>query len=190
MSFEQALQGQIFSHEAEKSFLDKLLAKDDVKSIQELMKKPKLDRQDLLELLYLISSNEAKLLNYGSWDRYIILKFFVWIREILKTAETLYDYQDDLKKKSKTCKECDKLIEELGREKRGCYCKNPQTKMMLSKRTETLLYNNERSIEHSLKFLVDLYLNIGRTSLSLGGSAFFEGLKINSSLVIRREIRD
>jgi hypothetical protein len=44
-------------------------------------------------------------------------------------------------------------------------------------RCKQLLYNNERLIEHNAKFLIDLYLNIGRTTLSLGGTGFLETLK-------------
>jgi len=76
----------IFSGQAEKTFIDKLFAKEDVEKIRELIKKPKLTRSELLELLYLISANEAKLVNYSGWDRYIALKFFVWIREFIKVA--------------------------------------------------------------------------------------------------------
>lgn len=153
MGFEQNLQSGIFSGQSEKTFIDKILAKDDVNAIREIIKKPKLNRENLLELLYLLSSTEAKLLNYSDWDRYITLKFFVWIREFVKVAELLYDYQDDLKIKEK------------------------QGKMELSERTKKLLSNNERLIEHNAKFLIDLYFNIGRTTLSLGATGVMEILK-------------
>lgn len=151
--FEDNLQKNMFSDNREKSFIDKLLAKEDVDKLRELVKKPKLKRDELLELLYLLGGTEAKLLNYGEWDRYVILKFFVWIREFIKIAELLYDYNDDLKKK----------------EKHG--------KFKMNKRTKQLLYNNERLMEHNAKFLIDLYLNISRTTLSIGGSGIFEILK-------------
>lgn len=148
--FEQNLQNSMFQGNREKTFIDKIFAKDDVNKLQELIKKPKLKREELLELLYLLSSVESKLLNYGEWDRYVILKFFVWVREFVKIAELLYDYRDDLKKR------------------KG---------FVLSKRAKQLLENNERLIEHNAKFLIDLYLNIGRTTLSLGGTGFLETLK-------------
>lgn len=151
--FEQKLQQKMFSSNAEKTFIDKILAKSDIDDIRKLIKKKKLGREDLLEILYLLSSSESKLLNYSDWDRYVILKFFVWIREFVKVAELLYDYKDDLKKK-----------EEHG-------------KITISKRTRKLIQNNERLIEHNAKFLIDLYFNIGRSSLSLGGTGFFEILK-------------
>lgn len=149
MGFEDSLAHTIFNTSSEKTFIDKILARQDVDKIEELISKPKLKREDLLKLLYLLSGNEAKLLNYGAWDRYVILKFFVWIREFIKIAELLYDYQDDLKKK----------------------------KRKLTPRTDKLLYNNERLIEHNAKFLIDLYFNIARTTLSLGATGLMELLK-------------
>lgn len=173
MGFEENLQHGLFNTTSEKTFIDKVLAKQDVDKIRELIKKPKLTRSDLLELLYMLSSTESKLVNYGAWDRYVILKFFVWIREFVKVAEMLYDYQDDLKKKENSCKNCNNT-------KVKCTCKNdlkftPQ--IVLTEMTKKLLFNNERYIEHNAKFLIDLYLNISRTTLSLGATGFLETLK-------------
>lgn len=145
----------IFAGQTEKTFIDKIFAKEDVEKIRDLIKKPKLTRSELLELLYLISANESKLVNYGEWDRYIALKFFVWIREFIKVAELLYDYKDDLEKKAKLS----------------------NSKFNLSDRSKQLLDNNERLIEHNAKFLIDLYLNMARTTLSLGATGFIETLK-------------
>jgi len=151
--FEDNLQKNFFSTQKEKTFTDKLLARDDVQRISELMKKEKLERKDLLELLYLCGGTEAKLLNFGEWDRYLQLKFFTWIRDFVHCAELMYDYQDYLLEQKK------------------------QGKIILTKRAEQLLKNNERIIEHITKFLIDLYLNIGRTTMSLGANAFLELLK-------------
>lgn len=152
MPFEQALERNIFSSQQEKTFIDKLLAREDVDALRQLIKKPSLKRSELLEILYLISGVEAKLLNYSEWDRYVILKFFVWIREFVKVGEMFYDYTDDRQTR----------IE-------GGLVGDPVT--------EQLIKNNRRMIEHNIKFLLDLYLNIGRTSLSLGATGFLEILK-------------
>lgn len=147
--FEDNLKQGLFTSTRERSFIDKVLAKDDVNDVRELIKKPELTRSELLEILYLISGTEAKLLNYSDWDRYVILKFFVWIREFIKIAEILFDYEDFLKQK----------------------------KTILSPRAKRLLKNNTLLIQHNAKFLIDLYLNISRTSMSVGASAFVELLK-------------
>jgi hypothetical protein len=151
----------IFAGQTEKTFIDKIFAKEDVEKIRDLIKKPKLTRSELLELLYLISANESKLVNYSEWDRYIALKFFVWIREFVKVAELLYDYKDDLIKKEERSKADPTKIQ----------------KFKISERSKQLLDNNERLIEHNAKFVIDLYLNMARTTLSLGATGFIETLK-------------
>jgi len=147
--FEDNLNKGLFSQQSEKTFIDKVLAKQDVDDIRNIIKKKTLTRSDLLELLYLLSATEAKLLNYSEWDRYIILKFFVWIRDFIKVAEFLYDYQDKLK----------------------------ENKQELNPRTQALINNNVRLISHNAKFLIDLYFNIGRTTLSLGATGLLELIK-------------
>ena len=162
MGIEENIQRSLFSSNPEKTFIDKILAKEDVKRVKDLMRKSKLEREDLLELLYLLTGNESKLLNYGEWDRYVALKFFVWIREFIKVAELLYDYQDDLKKRNKENKEGESEIDDI---------------------TQQMLDNNERLIEHNAKFLIDLYFNIGRTTLSLGATGIMELLKTKFEIV-------
>lgn len=153
MSFEEALQTSMLSNNKERTFIDKLLAREDTEKLRELMKKTPLTRSDLLEILYILGSTESKLLNYGDWDRYVMLKFFVWLREFVKFGELLYDYKDDMDK----------------REKDG--------KIKLTSNATQLFENNQRYIEHNIKFLVDLYLNIGRTTLSRGATGILEMLK-------------
>jgi len=102
MDFEKALANSMFQGTSEKTFVDKLLGKEDVQQVREIISKKQLSRTDMMKLLNLLSSNEMKLLNYGEWDRYIMAKFFVWIREFVAVAENLYDYKDDLEMKEKT----------------------------------------------------------------------------------------
>jgi hypothetical protein len=47
-------------------------------------------------------------------------------------------------------------------------------KIKLDSMTKKLFANNKLMLSHDVKFLADLYLNIGRTTLSLGGSALLE----------------
>lgn len=190
MSFENQLAGQIYQQNQEKSYMDKILSSKDVKEIRDIIKKPKLSRSDISELLYLISSNEAKLYNFDSWHRYVILKMFVWIREFIKVFELLFDYIEDLERMENTCKECTGFIDEEHRKKEGlkdkqdkCVCipdsitGKIERKVELTPRTKQLLDNCERLIQHNVKFLIDLYLNICRTSLSLGATGLLELIK-------------
>lgn len=149
MAFEDSLSAAMFSERSEKTFIDKLLGREDANRVKEIIKKPRLKREDLLELLHLLSGTESKLVNYSSWDRYLVLKFFVWIREFIKIAENFYDYREQLNKKN----------------------------IKLSERANKLLDSNEKNIEHAAKFLIDLYFNIMRTSLSTGATGFLEILK-------------
>jgi len=147
-SIAQNIERQIFSQNHEKTFLDKLLSRKESNEIRILIKKENLTRSELLELLYLISSTESKLLNLPAWDRYVLLKFFVWLREFIVICERFYDYRDkSIKEKSQTTDE------------------------------EEMMNSIRANMEHAAKALVDLYLNIGRTSLSLNGTAFLESLK-------------
>lgn len=149
MSFEENLQRTMFTQQGEKTFIDKILSKEDIKQVQTLIKKQDLTREELLELLYLLTSAESKLLNFSAWDRYITLKYFVWIREFVKIAELFYDYIDDLKKRGTN----------------------------QSKEMKQLIKNNRRLLEHNVKFLIDLYFNIGRTTMSLGATGALELIK-------------
>lgn len=148
--FENALAVRMFQGGAEKTFIDKLFSKEDTNRIRAIMRTDGLKREDLLELLNLLAGMEAKLVNLSSWDRYVLLKYFVWLREMLKVNMFLFDYQDALEK--------NKLIE-------------------LTPRAKELLANTKRLMEHNTKFLIDLYLSIERSTLSLGGTGFLETLK-------------
>jgi len=150
MAFEDQLTNAMFNSPSEKSFIDKLLGKGDVEEVRKIISKERLTRSDLMRLLNLLSSNEMKLLNYTDWDRYIMAKFFVWIREFVALAENLYDYENDLVNKKD---------------------------MKLSKRTEQIFNNVFRLLEHNIKFLVDLYFNLGRTTLSVNAVGLLELLK-------------
>jgi len=178
MAFEDAVQRNIFSQQSEKSFIDKILAKSDVDAIREIIKKPRLKREDLLEILYLLSGAESKLWNFSEWDRYVILKFFVWIREFIKAREILYDYRDTISLKSRRCNKCKGYTEVKEGEKLNiCNCNTPEVTYNISEQFDKILSNNELLMEHNAKFLIDLYLNICRTSLSLGATGIMEILK-------------
>jgi hypothetical protein len=156
---EAALQQQLFQKNEERSYVDKILGRKDVSEMRELMKKEKLTRGEIMDLLYLLSSVESKVYNFERWERYVIEKYFIWIRDFVKIIEQLYDYIGDLDKKQKS------------------------GKLKLSDESKALLENCERKIQHDAKFLVDLYLNICRTSLSVDGKAFQELLTSRAEIV-------
>lgn len=141
---EQQIAQNMFSQNSEKSYIDKLLGKSDIDSLRKVMKKDSLDREDINEILYLMSGAESKLWNFSGWERYIVLKLYTWIRDFVKNFEILFDYEQE----------------------------NPK----LSANSKRLLENNKKYMSHNLKFLIDLYMNISRTTLSIGGTGFLEPL--------------
>jgi hypothetical protein len=152
---ERAIGQSILGSSGEKTFIDKLLGKNDVDRVRELVRKEKLTREELLELLYSLSGTEMKLLNMGSWDRYVILKYFVWIRDFVKNIEIMYDYQ-----------------EKISSSKQGLLIDKKR-----QERLNKLIAENEKLAEHMIKFMVDLYFNMARTTLSLNATGFMELLK-------------
>lgn len=150
---QQALANSLFSSPTEKTFVDKILSRKDVDQVAEIVKKKRLQREDLMFLMYMLNSVELKLVNYGEWDRYIMAKYFVWIRDFCALAESLMDYKEDLEDKNKK-----KEIE-------------------ITERAAQMIENNLRLIEHNIKFLIDLYFNLSRSTLSLGATGLMEILK-------------
>lgn len=173
----RSLQNQLFSKNSEKTWTDKILARQDVDHLRDLVKKENLTRSELLEMLYMLSSVESKLHNYTDYERYIMIKFFIWIRELIKIAELLYDYEDNLKIRENSCSKCRGFIDTLkghSKEQLKCNCKEPIIQLSINYNTKMLLKSNKNLIEHSAKFLVDLYLQISRTSLSINAKGFME----------------
>jgi hypothetical protein len=186
--FESEIAKKMFSNTTEKTFIDKVLSKEDGERIRDLIKKPHLNRSEILEILYMLGSQESKLMNYSDNDRYVILKFFVWIREFVKITELLFDFRDDLMIKDSTCSVCKKMFKEWVDTNDKCKCSEPKPLSSLTPRARKLLFNVERHIEHITKFLVDLYLTICRTTMSLGATAFMELTRNKYELQYRGDI--
>lgn len=73
------------------SVVGKVLAETNIKKIQDLVKKTDLKIEEIHELLYLLTAEESKLLNLSEHERYILGKFFAWIREFVKLTEDMYE---------------------------------------------------------------------------------------------------
>lgn len=208
---EDAIEQNIFQQSNDKTFVDKILGRQDADNIRKLMKKPNLEREDLNQVLNLLSSPHSKLWNFNDWDRHVQLKFFVWVREYARMGQLLYDYEDDLRRKENVCSTCEGFIKPRTSKDPVCKCStNPEDikynemvdkyndlaediflkynykvpykkhkkirkrKFLISFRTKQMLLNNMRQMQHNVKFLVDLYLNVGNTSLSISATAFRE----------------
>lgn len=132
----------VFSQQTEKTWIDKILDRHDVERVRELIRKEDLNRNELLELLYLLAGNELKLVNFGDWDRYLLGKYFAWIRDFVSVAEGVFDFIDGLMK------------EEYDED------------------TKKAAENVKKHILHAVKFNVDVYFYLMRSTLSISASAF------------------
>lgn len=142
--YEYNLGRYIYGGQTEKTFIDKTLARSDIEEIKDIMQKEDLKRKDLLKLLYLLSGTEIKLVNFDEFDRYLLGKFYAWIRDFVASAETLYDIQEDIAKK----------------------------KITVNANTIKMLENVRVKLVHSVKFLVDVFFYLSRSTLSLEASGF------------------
>jgi hypothetical protein len=196
--FESQLAYKMLNNQSERTFIDKLLAKEDIARIKDLTTKEQLNRSELLELMYLCLGAESKLMSITARERYLLSKFFVWIREFIKAAEFHFDYKDKVKimKHEKESEyivelrafiEAQKALSELkgkyedGRDKVGIN-KNlvkylSKTDSLITDRTQLYLENSERMLEHDAKFMIDVFFMITRTSSSINAMAFIELLK-------------
>lgn len=178
--FERAVQNSVLNASLlEKTTIDKVLARQDADRVREIIRKEELTRSDISELRDLLASPEMKMLSYDEWKWYVQLKFYSWVTEIIKYGEMILDYEYTIKLKSKVCYYCGKKLREHKDkdEAEMCICENSKPKVKLSQNTITGLRNNRMLIQFSIKLMIETYLNIGRSSLSIGATGFLETLK-------------
>jgi hypothetical protein len=166
-TFEQLLGQQLFQQRtAEKTYTDKLLSRQDISHIQILVRKEDLTRSELLDLLYMLSSSEIKLANFNDWDRYLLGKFLAWIRDFVSICEILYDYKEKYEPGEK--KKSDSKEKENPDEPKAELDEEFTDIQDIAK----LMENCRKFMLHNIKFLVDIFLYLSRSTLSLSMSAF------------------
>lgn len=131
-------------YSAEKTYIDKTLAKDQEREILELLKKEFINKTDQAKLMNLLVSNELKLLNFGDYDRYLIGKLFVWLQDFALVQDSLFNYSDNVTKK----------------------------KLELSSNAADILEKTLHKNSEVIKSLANLYLYLTRSGLSLGATGF------------------
>lgn len=154
---EEAIRKQMSQKTHEKTLIDKLLGRKEAEELKTLISKRKLTREELLKLINIVSGVQAKLLNLDQKDRYILIKFYAWLREYIGQCllymDAIETIDDELKKqKSQYDEGTIKAINEL----------------------KDKIWNQ---LEHVAKAMIDFYLNICMTSLSIGGAFFSEAFK-------------
>jgi len=122
----------------EQTFTDKILSKRVIQKLEGYMKKEELTREDLLEILYLLTSEEIKLLAFSEWDRYLLGKFFAWIRDFVLISEKIF------------------ILAETEKEEN----------------LKRYWIKAKKEMESVVKFLIDVFNYIARSSLSKEAYAF------------------
>ena len=131
----------------ETAFTDKVLARDVLEKLRNLIKKHEWERHDVAEFLYLLVATEVKLANFNAWDRYLIGKFYAWTRDVAKKTEDVYEVHDKISRSKELPEEHKKEINKVWRE-------------------------IKREMVHATKFLGDVFLYLVRSSLSVYAHAF------------------
>jgi len=145
MQFENLLSQKLHTQQTEKTFIDKLLGRKEAERLRELIKKDDLTREELLELLYMLSNIELKLTNLTEYDRYLLGKYFTWVRDLTKLAEFLYDYEQQFEKFD--------------------FKKHKE-------KIKNTLDQIKKMVLHDVKFGVDVFLFLARSTLGLNAFAF------------------
>ena len=141
--------------ESNEKNIDQFMIKDLINRIKFLMRKDELSKEDLSELLYLLTATELKMTRLSLRDRYILGKFFVWLRDFVSLTDEYYDFIDEERKN-------------LGLDYNTTHAR-------IDSETEDIEKLLERAMHSCLsgtKFMSDIYLFILRSGLSIEGWAF------------------
>jgi len=149
--FYRSLNNNLFHGESEKSFVDKLLGRQDADKLHDLVKKEPLTRGDVEEILFLMTSIDQKIVNYNEWDRYVIVKLFPWVKDFSTACKTMLLYEEQYvdHKFTKEFNDTTVLLETL-----------------------EIIKEINKYLQHNLKFLISVFLLICNSTLSINGAAF------------------
>lgn len=150
-SFEDSLARTMSLYSNEKTFIDKLTAKEDVLRMRELHKQLKNDRKEIMEMLQLMVGNEAKLLNFDEPERHIFARYTIRISEAFQLAEKVWDVYD------------------LVSEKYGGELGDNEVMQVWNQNIE--------QVNRTCKFFVDNFQWLTRSGMSIGGVGFEKILK-------------
>lgn len=174
-TFEDLLGQAAYRGNTEKAFTDKLLGRQDAEKLRDLIRKDDLTRSELLELLYLVCGVELKLVNFDERDRYILGKYYTWIRDLVKLAEFMYDYEIYLNTAESIISAPAKNYSQLSADD-ALFSKYGDLTAHLDIKEIEYLRVNMKSIKqmtlHNIKFSVDIFLFLTRSTLSLSGVGF------------------
>lgn len=154
---------------SEKSFIDKVFARDDVDRLREILSKKELTEEDLRVALYQLNSGEAKLVNYSDWERYVMLKFHIWIRADVKILQLFLHTK--------------KTIETELNDKNCSWDDEAKEQMRHS------LDEFKKMYVEIIQSLSDIFLHIQRSSLSINGLGFKEALQNRFEIGYKADVK-
>lgn len=139
--YEDAMRQAAYNNDFERTKHDKLLSREEVMRLRELMKKDIHTTDDIQEIMNIAVSTEIKLTRFSDWDRYVLGKYLIWVGEYAKR------YSKALRAKKYYEKHWDSL----------------------TARTKELRKEIEKDYAEQFKQCVHAYFFLARSPLSLEG---------------------
>jgi hypothetical protein len=166
-TYEDYLNRGITRPDTDKSFTDKLLGREDANRLKDLISKDDLTREDLSEILNLISSINSKLVNYSDWDRYALGKYYTWIRSFIKINQEVIKMKDEI----------DHSLLILDTQLKDVSLSEDDREFILKAKTYYLETNDlviktrDFGLDDS-KFIIDVFLFMSNSTMSVSAAAF------------------
>lgn len=157
-----ALRQNLNAINGERTYVDKVLGKEDIKQLEGVMLSKKVyTREDVNKMQYLLNGSELKLANLAKDQRYVHNKFYCWIEEVMAVYCLFLDYTEDSNSDYKNLSEHDKKL-------------HGDTLALMTAAVKQLSY---------------LYFHLARTSLSTGGWGIGKLLDAKVEYIYNQDIK-
>lgn len=140
--FENQLGKATFGEESERTRMDKVLSKEEVDRLREIVTKDLLEIEEVDEIINILVSTELKLTNFNENDRYILGKYLLWVSEYGKRYSRAIRTRDYYRRQWS----------------------------YLTERTRSMRIDIEKDYAGTFKQAVHTYCFLARSPLSIGGS--------------------
>lgn len=154
----------------DKTFTDKILGRQDTDDLIILIQKDELSRKDFSRILNIISGINSKLVNFNEYDRYLLGKFYTWIRSFIKLSmgciaiqELIEIYITNINKILTENDEVKKNIDIVDKLNQN---------LIIYKNCKDVLLKCRNIMCDDSKFLLDVFLFLSNSTLSLSAAAF------------------
>lgn len=126
----------------DRTFIDKLTAFENLKRMEEIHKEGIHNKSQLQEMLHLLTAIEPKFLNFSDWDRIAASLFFTRVRSYVKIGINAYAVKEVF------------------------------AKSKVTERAKQIFGQVFDIIHENMMYIIDVFLYVTRTSLSVSGYAF------------------